>query len=99
MERVGDRYEKLEGNCSTGQSPQWAVVPMEEEEEEKEKKRSGRKGIKVILIIIIIILGDKCRSLSSCGFLHSPATSSPLGPNNTTPRLPNFVLLTNVTTF
>jgi len=24
----------MEGNCSTGQSTQWAVVPMEEEEEE-----------------------------------------------------------------
>jgi len=24
----------MEGHCSTGQSPQWAVVPMEEEEEE-----------------------------------------------------------------
>jgi len=24
----------MEDNCSTGQSPQWAVVPMEEEEEE-----------------------------------------------------------------
>jgi len=24
----------MEGNCSTGQSPQWAVVPMEDEEEE-----------------------------------------------------------------
>jgi hypothetical protein len=23
----------MEGSCSTGQSPQWAVVPMEEEEE------------------------------------------------------------------
>jgi len=22
----------MEGNCSTGQSPQWAVVPMEEDE-------------------------------------------------------------------
>jgi len=31
MERVGDRCEKMEGHCSTGQSPQWAVVPMEEE--------------------------------------------------------------------
>jgi hypothetical protein len=29
MERVGDRYEKMEGYCSTVQSPQWAVVPME----------------------------------------------------------------------
>jgi hypothetical protein len=33
MERVGDRYEKMEGSCSTGQSPQRAVVPMEEEED------------------------------------------------------------------
>jgi hypothetical protein len=31
MERVGDRQEKMEGYCSTGQSPQRAVVPMEEE--------------------------------------------------------------------
>jgi len=23
-----------EGHCSTGQSPQWAVVPLDEEEEE-----------------------------------------------------------------
>jgi len=26
----------MEGHCSTGQSPQWAVVPMEEEDEEEE---------------------------------------------------------------
>jgi hypothetical protein len=32
MERVGDREEKMEGSCSTGQSPQWVVVPVEEEE-------------------------------------------------------------------
>jgi hypothetical protein len=25
----------MEGSCSTGQSPQWAVVPVEEEEEEE----------------------------------------------------------------
>ena len=31
MERADDRQEKMEGYCSTGQSPQWAVVPMEEE--------------------------------------------------------------------
>ena len=29
----------MEGLCSTGQSPQWAVVPMEEEEEEEEEVR------------------------------------------------------------
>jgi hypothetical protein len=32
MERVGDREEKMEGSCSTGQIPQWAAVPVEEEE-------------------------------------------------------------------
>jgi hypothetical protein len=30
-ELVTDR-EKMEGSCSTGQSPQWAVVPVEEED-------------------------------------------------------------------
>ena len=33
MERDGGRQEKMEGHCSTGQSPQWAAVKMEEEEE------------------------------------------------------------------
>jgi hypothetical protein len=36
MERPGDRWGKMEGYYSTGQSPQWAVVPLEEEEEEEE---------------------------------------------------------------
>ena len=27
--------KKMEGHCSTGQSPQWVVMPMEEEEEER----------------------------------------------------------------
>jgi hypothetical protein len=31
MERVGDGYEKMEGSCSTGQIPQRAVMPVEEE--------------------------------------------------------------------
>jgi hypothetical protein len=35
VERDGDRWGKMEGYCSTGQSPQWAVVPLEEEEEEE----------------------------------------------------------------
>jgi hypothetical protein len=38
MERVGDRWEKMEGSCLTGQSPQWAVVPVEEEEEAEEEE-------------------------------------------------------------
>jgi hypothetical protein len=38
MERVGDRWEKMEGSCSTGQSPPWAAVPVEEEEKEEEEE-------------------------------------------------------------
>jgi len=34
---VADK-KKMEGHCSTGQSPQWAVVPMEEDEEEGEEE-------------------------------------------------------------
>ena len=36
-ELVADR-KKMEGHCSTGQSPQWAVVPVEEQEEEEEEE-------------------------------------------------------------
>jgi len=28
----------MEGHCTTGQCPHWAVVPMEEEEEEEEEE-------------------------------------------------------------
>jgi hypothetical protein len=31
----------MEGSCSTGQSPQRAVVPVEEEEEEEEEMKIG----------------------------------------------------------
>jgi hypothetical protein len=31
----------MEGYCSTGQSPQRAVVPVEEEEEEEEEEGEG----------------------------------------------------------
>ena len=33
----------MEGNCSTGQSPQWAVVPVEEEKEKEKEKRKGKE--------------------------------------------------------
>ena len=42
MQRVGDRQDKMEGHCSTGQSPQWAVVRMEEKEDEEEGGGGGR---------------------------------------------------------
>jgi len=47
MERVGGRWEKMEGHCSTGQGPQWAVVPMEEEEEEG-KKEEGEEDTTIM---------------------------------------------------
>jgi hypothetical protein len=34
----------MEGSCSTDQSPQWAVVPVEEEEEEEEEDIMFRFG-------------------------------------------------------
>ena len=33
----------MEGHCSTGQSPQRAVVPMEEKEEEEEEEEEGEE--------------------------------------------------------
>jgi hypothetical protein len=33
----------MEGHCSTGQSPQWAVAKMEEEEEEDDEKNKKKK--------------------------------------------------------
>ena len=36
--------KKMEGYCSTGQSPQWAVMPLvEEEEEEEEEEGEGEE--------------------------------------------------------
>ena len=47
MVRFGGRQEKMEGHCSTGQGPQWAVVPMEEEEEEG-KKEEGEEDTTIM---------------------------------------------------
>jgi hypothetical protein len=38
----------MEGYCSTGQSPQRAIVPMEEEEEEEEEEFSEKVFEKVL---------------------------------------------------
>ena len=35
----------MEGHCSTGQRPQWAVVPMEEEEEEEKEKEEEEEDL------------------------------------------------------
>jgi len=38
----------MEGHCSTGQSPQWAVVPMEEEEEKEEEEEDEEEEVDAI---------------------------------------------------
>ena len=43
-ELVADR-KKMEGHCSTGQSPQWAVVPMEEEEEDEVEEEEKEEEV------------------------------------------------------
>jgi len=43
MERVGGRQEKMEGHCSTGQSLQWAVVPVEEEGEGEDPGKDEKR--------------------------------------------------------
>ena len=52
MERVGGRQEKMEGHCSTGQSPQWAVVPMDEEEEQQQQPFQSLEAINYFVACI-----------------------------------------------
>ena len=60
----------MEGHCSTGQSPQWAVVPMEEGEGErgggeegggKKKKRRKRNSISSSSSIIFVTAMSKSK--------------------------------------
>jgi hypothetical protein len=48
----------MEGHCSTGQSPQWAVVPMEEEEEGES------------IVMYTTILGFLCKSRYCLNFIN-----------------------------
>ena len=45
----------MEGHCSTGQSPQWAVVPMGEEEEEEEEEEEAYCTCNMYLILSLVI--------------------------------------------
>ena len=42
----------MEGHCSTGQSPQWAVVPVEEDEEKEEKEEEEDERKKAGLSLV-----------------------------------------------
>jgi len=46
----------MEGHCSTGQSPQWAVVPMEEGEEEEEEEEAEQQQHSKFLLHILQVL-------------------------------------------
>ena len=61
-ELVADR-EKMEGHCSTGQSQQWTVVPMEEEE--------GGVTLQKICILRLRSVFVSCFSSNSHDFLRS----------------------------
>jgi hypothetical protein len=63
MERVGDRWEKIEGSCSTGQSPQWAVVPMEEEEWEQSCVMRTERYDDANSLNFVNAPGMKCRAV------------------------------------
>jgi hypothetical protein len=63
MERVGDGGKKMEGSCSTGQSPQWAVVPVEEEGELILSNTNCNKSCVTVKRYVIIIL---CNTTCVC---------------------------------
>ena len=48
---MADRKKKWKGQCSTGQSPQWAVVVIKEEEENKKKEEAHKhsRGKRLLL--------------------------------------------------
>jgi len=54
----------MEEHCSTGQSPQWAVVPMKEEEEEEKGNILSLSRLCLLVVLWILIL-RKCRSYKS----------------------------------
>jgi hypothetical protein len=63
MERVGDRLEKMEGYCSTGQSPQWAVAPTEEEEECYMPSCTLYSCINLVQLVIVLLQTETCSCL------------------------------------
>jgi heme/copper-type cytochrome/quinol oxidase subunit 2 len=46
----------MEGSFSTGQSPQWAVVPVEEEEEEEEEEEVVVVVVVVVVVIVVVVV-------------------------------------------
>ena len=46
----------MEGHCSTGQSPQWAVVPMEEEEEDDDEEEEDEEEEEEELLCLVFTI-------------------------------------------
>jgi hypothetical protein len=57
MERVGDREGQMERYCSTGQSPQRAVAPTEEEEDRSLLRKLDAGDVSGIFILANLGLG------------------------------------------
>ena len=64
MEKAGGRYEKTEGHCSTGQSSQWAVVPMEEEEEDEEEAYLNAFYTLLVFCVLYALSNIVCHIIS-----------------------------------
>jgi len=45
----------MEGHCSTGQSPQWALVPMEEDEEEEEVNKDDVRVYRRLILYSVLL--------------------------------------------
>ena len=61
----------MEGHCSTGQSPHWVVVPMEQEEEEEEEEEEGEKMVLMWPITKFIDQTPYCETISCASFITS----------------------------
>ena len=70
----------MEGHCSTGQSPQWAVVPMEEEEEEEEEEEKEEEEEEEALISQAY-LWNKTLLVSASSSVHHQELASKLSAN------------------
>jgi hypothetical protein len=56
----------MEGSCSTGQSPQWAVVPVEEEGGEGGGGEEEEAQYTILIISRSVLLKMKNVSVKSC---------------------------------
>jgi len=74
MERVGERQEKLGGHCSTGQSPQGAVAPMEEEEEVDAHFTIEKRLCRIANLFIFLRVGIRISDWNKVIFLRNGST-------------------------